>query len=273
MNLADKIRWQIDMRLHEPITVAELAQLCGVSPFHLSRVFRDGTGLSPMAYLRARRLSWAAKALATGDADILCIALDAQYASHEAFTRAFAAYFGVLPSRIRQTRDLSKLTLMEHLTMDKSMIVPVAPHRMETKADFRLVGMGVDCTFDDISGITPLWQAFNPRAGEIEGADHTCGYGVCCDADAQGNFRYIAGVEASGEAPAGMETRTIPAGDYAVFTHEGHITDFPKTVYTIWNKSLPDAGLNARDVPNFERYDRRFNPETGHGLVEVWIPV
>ena len=65
----------------------------------------------------------------------------------------------------------------------------------------------------------------------------------------------------------------IPAGRYAVFTHRGHISDIRRTWYTIWNKALPDAGLTARQAPDFELYDRRFDPETGRGEVEIWVPV
>ena len=70
-----------------------------------------------------------------------------------------------------------------------------------------------------------------------------------------------------------MDDVSIPAGRYAVFTHSGHISDLPKTVYTIWNKSLPDAGLNTREAPDFELYDCRFDPLTGRGDVEIWIPI
>ena len=71
----------------------------------------------------------------------------------------------------------------------------------------------------------------------------------------------------------GMDFVDIPASRYAVFTHSGHISDFPKTVYTIWNKYLPDAGLEPAGTPDFELYDRRFDPDTGRGDVEIWIPI
>ena len=83
----------------------------------------------------------------------------------------------------------------------------------------------------------------------------------------------MAGVPADGDTPDGMESLDVPAGQYAVFTHSGHIADLPKTIYTIWNKTLGEAGLKPRAAPEFELYDKRFDPETGRGIVEVWIPV
>ena len=51
-----------------------------------------------MRYMRGRRLSEAARVLANGGADILTVALDFGYGSHEAFTRAFRrSQFGVNP--------------------------------------------------------------------------------------------------------------------------------------------------------------------------------
>jgi AraC family transcriptional regulator len=43
--------------------------------------------------------------------------------------------------------------------------------------------------------------------------------------------------------------------------------------YTIWNKWLPDSGMEMADAPNFERYSKEFNPMTGTGLIEVWMAV
>jgi AraC family transcriptional regulator len=41
----------------------------------------------------------------------------------------------------------------------------------------------------------------------------------------------------------------------------------------IWNQWLPASGLRAADAPNFERYDEKFDPLTGNGGLEIWLPV
>ncbi len=275
MALADKVIWQIEMMLNTPFTLEHLADRCGVSAYHMARSFRAATGYSPMTYLRARRLSVAAEQLATGERDILSAALDAHYASHEAFTRAFASYFGVLPSSVRKARSTRNLVLMEPLEMKKELIVDVAAPDIRERAAFRAIGMSAWCSFEDISGIPSLWEAINAREAEVPEAKPGAAYGICCDADGSGRFRYVAGVEAAKgvEVPSGMDDVVVPGGRYAVFTHSGHVSDLPKTVYTIWNKALPDAGLEPRPAPDFELYDRRFDPETGRGTVEIWIPV
>ncbi|PJI84648.1 AraC family transcriptional regulator [Yoonia maricola] len=275
MSLINKLIWQMELRLHEPVQLEVLANVCAVSPYHMARSFRQATGLSPMAYLRARRLSVAAAELADGDRDILTIALDAQYNSHEAFTRAFASYFRVLPNSVRKARSLQNLNLMEPLKMQQEMIVDVPAPELKTRDAFRVIGMSARCSFGNNAPIPPLWQTLNARVGAFDERALAVGYGVCCDADGHGNFRYVAGFAgiANTAIPKGMDDVMIPAGKYAVFVHKGHIADFPKTVYTVWNKALPDAGLTPRQAPEFELYDHRFDVTTGRGVVELWIPV
>lgn len=152
------------------------------------------------------------------------------------------------------------------------MIIEVAAPEFRDRDAFRVVGMSRQCTFEDNSAIPGLWQSFNARETEVTDATPGAAYGVCCDADDQGRFRYLAGVEAA-DKMEDMDFVDIPAHRYAVFTHHGHVSDLPKSVYTIWNKSLPDAGYEPSKAPDFELYDRRFDPETGWGTVEIWIPI
>jgi AraC family transcriptional regulator len=36
---------------------------------------------------------------------------------------------------------------------------------------------------------------------------------------------------------------------------------------------LPASGLKIADAPNFERYGTNFDPLTGNGGFEIWVPV
>ena len=97
--VVEKALWFIEHYYGREITLDEMAEHIGVSRYHLSRSFPLAVGMSISAYLRGRRLTEAAKALASGAPDILAVALDATYGSHEAFTRAFKQALGVSPGR------------------------------------------------------------------------------------------------------------------------------------------------------------------------------
>src|ERR1700691_1910218 len=118
MNPAQRALWFIESNLADALTLDEVAAIGGVSRFHMVRSFAAATGLSVMRYVRARRLTEAARALASGAPDILALALEADYGSHEAFTRAFRDHFGVTPEAVRDSKRLDNLRLQEPIVMD-----------------------------------------------------------------------------------------------------------------------------------------------------------
>ena len=127
MNPAQKALWYIESHLANALTLDEIAGVGGVSRFHMVRAFAAATGLSVMRYVRARRLSEAARALAGGAPDILTLALEADYGSHEAFTRAFRDHFGVTPEAVRHAACVNKLRLQEPIMMRALRMKAVIP--------------------------------------------------------------------------------------------------------------------------------------------------
>lgn len=273
MPFIDKLIWQLEQHLTRPISTVQLADLCSVSPYHMNRAFRVATGLAPMAYLRARRLSVAAKALAYGDDNILTIALEAQYASHEAFTRAFSAAFNQSPRALRQMASTKTLTLKEPILMTMDQLIDLAPPKIEDRPAMTVAGYSIPCSQGEIAGIPALWERFNRVAGD-PALDHSAAYGVCYNMGEDGTFDYMAGCQLAGsDVPHGMTRTDIPAGRYAVFTHAGHVSDMPRMFNTIWNKAIPESGLTPRAAPEYEIYDERFDGQTERGTYSVAIPV
>src|SRR5579863_7108524 len=101
--------------------------MSGVSRYHVSRVFGLATGHSVMRYVRGRRLTEAARCLANGAPDILGVALDAGYGSHEAFTRAFRDQFGLTPEMLRAQGNLNNIELLEPIKMDETLLTSLEP--------------------------------------------------------------------------------------------------------------------------------------------------
>ena len=79
-----------------------LASRVHLSRFHLDRLVSAAAGEPPATLRRRVLLERAAYRLVTTDEDVLRVAIDAGYSSHEAFTRAFARAFGEAPSRWRR---------------------------------------------------------------------------------------------------------------------------------------------------------------------------
>jgi AraC family transcriptional regulator len=276
MNPAQKALWYIESHLAEPLTLDDIAGIAGVSRFHLVRAFAAATGFSVMRYVRARRLSKAARALAAGAPDILSLALDADYSSHEAFTRAFRDHFGVTPEAVRAATCLDRLKLQEPIVMDSTLLENLKAPRFETSKPLLIAGIAERRTHENSgAGIPNLWHQFHQSVDHLPARIGKVAYGVCCNGDDAGNFDYVAGVEVAdfSDLPREFSRVRIPEQKYAVFTHSEHISTIRRTVGAIWNQWLPQSGLKVADAPSFERYDEKFDPATGNGGLEFWVPV
>ncbi|VUD69109.1 Right origin-binding protein [Thalassocella blandensis] len=95
----------IEGNLYEDISIQDIACASNLSTHHFCRKFKCCFGESPVVYLRKRRMTLAAKALIEEKEEILSIALNLQFNSQEAFTRAFKAHFNRTPARYRKMGD------------------------------------------------------------------------------------------------------------------------------------------------------------------------
>jgi AraC family transcriptional regulator len=256
------------------ITLGQISEVACVSRYHMSRMFAVSMGIPIMRYLRARRLSEAARALVNGAPDILSVALDVGYRSHEAFTRAFREQFGVTPESVRTQGNFNNLRLMEAMKMEGNLLKALEP-RFEKGRVLLISGIGSRYNCESTAGIAAQWQGFVPHIGNIAGQIGGKAYGVMCNSDEDGNFDYICGVEVKDFSQVFLDwTRVrVPAQDYAVFTHRDHISTIRSTWTTIWNRWLPDSGREVEDAPNFELYGEDFDSVTGRGLGEIWLPL
>jgi AraC family transcriptional regulator len=274
MSLVGKTVWFIETNLGGDLSLRAVASFAGVSRYHLTRAFGMATGHPVMAYVRARRLGEAAKRLAAGADNILEVAMDHGYASHEAFGRAFRGEFGATPESVRLRGDTTNLNLVEAIGMNETFVTLEEP-RFEERPAFLVAGLGDRYTFATNQGIPFLWQRFVPWIGHIPGQVGGTTYGVCCNQDGAGRFDYVAGVEIGSFADLSPELQRvrIPPRRYAVFTHRDHVSTMRLTVYTIWTKYLPESGLEIADSPDFERYGEDYDAAAGIGAAEIWVPI
>jgi AraC family transcriptional regulator len=275
MDPVQKALWFVESHSRDPISLEDIASACKVSPFHLTRAFAAGTGLSVMRYVRARRLSEAARRLADGADDILRLALDAGYGSHEAFTRAFAGQFVLTPEQVRSQGHLNNIKVVEAIPMNATPVENLAPPRFETLKPMVVAGFVERHNCESPAGIPDQWQRFVPYLGSIPGQVGRVAYGVVYNFDRESNFDYLCGVEVAGSPvlPRGMTTLSLPPQKYAVFTHRGHIAGIRSTIAAIWSQWFPESGHKALEAPTLERYGPEFDPKTGMGGIEIWVPV
>src|SRR3984957_15326919 len=252
MNPVGKALWFIESHFADDISLGDIAEVAGVSRYHVTRAFGDATGHSVMRYMRGRRLTEAAKSLARGAPDILAVALEAGYGSHEAFTRAFRDQVGTAPETVRTQRRLDTIELVEPIKMDQAVLADLQPPRFETLKPMLVAGLAERYDCETSKAIPAQWQRFGPYIGNIPGQVGRTAYGVRCNCDDDGNFDYIAGIEVANfsQLPPEFGRVRIPAQRYAVFAHADHVSTIRRTIMTVWNKWLPESGLEVADAPD-----------------------
>ena len=81
----------------EPLTLEQLGQRVGCSPFYLSRTFSEQMGMTISQFLRQVRLERAAELLRSGKFNVTQAALEVGYSSVGHFSTAFHETFGCCP--------------------------------------------------------------------------------------------------------------------------------------------------------------------------------
>lgn len=249
--------------LSAELTLDSLAQLAGLSAHHFHRLFREIVGEPPIAYVKRLRLERAAVWLKHSRRPITDIAFEVGYQTHEAFTRAFKARFGVPPRRFRILNSVA-----ETATELAPRIVRLPPRVI---AFVRCVGPYDDAwdTFDELRAwasdhglshdspaVGVYWDDQRITARERTRCDVALVVG--------------AGVEARGE----VRLRRLPRGEHAVVRHRGSIEERRRLYDLLYGVWLPAKGRVPAEAPPYEVYPAipRARRETGL-TAEIHVPL
>ena len=96
-----RVHDHIDLHFADPLTLGGLAQLVGMSKFHLVRAFRTAYGETPMRYLSRRRIERAQDLLRTANLTVTEICMLVGYSSLGSFSTRFTELVGESPVAYR----------------------------------------------------------------------------------------------------------------------------------------------------------------------------
>lgn len=99
--LKDVLRY-IRKNIDQPVTLTELAAVCGMSPKYFCRAFRGMTGKTPIEYVNFYRVETACEMLATTSDSITEIALNCGFNDMSYFSKIFSRLKGTSPSQFRK---------------------------------------------------------------------------------------------------------------------------------------------------------------------------
>jgi AraC family transcriptional regulator len=259
---------EIQQRLDEPLRLEELAALACLSPHHFHHVFTGMLGESLGSHIRRLRLERAACRLKLSRTQVVQIALEAGYETHEAFSRAFRDSFGCSPTQFRQ-RHRARPQLQtpsgvhyhqaarpRHFRAvhcgDKTMNVTIKQLKPMRVAFMRHVG-----PYNEVGGTWEQLMMFLGKEGLLGGDAQFIG--ICHDDPAvtpPDKIRYDACVTVGDSFRAAGEigVQTIPGSEYAVLTHFGPYNKLGESYAKLLGQWLPRSGRSLRPTPCFEVY-------------------
>jgi len=247
-----KLQEYMDANIKRNITLKELAEQAGYSPWHTARIFKEITGKTPFEYLRSLRLTKAALFLRDNEAKIIDVALDYVFDSHEGFTRAFSREFGLSPYRYSKSKPPIKLFLpakvydtyrqfnkegkfMENNAVTKSIFVQV----IERPARKVLLKRGIKAeeyfAYCEEVGCD-VWSVLTSVK---EALYEPIGMWLPKHLIKPGTSKYVQGVELpldySNEVPEGYELIELPPCTMMVFQGEPYNDDyFSEEIGIVW---------------------------------------
>ena len=270
----------VEEHLYEPVTIHDIAKASSYSAYHFSRIFKSLVGDSPKEYLRKRRLTVAATRLLKEDTSILDLAIQCQFESQEAFTRAFKQLFALTPGQYRKEQDPYRLIykdqfsphMLHHLQNSLEMQPTII-----TREAMKTVGIAMRYNSDDLD-LKKLWSAFRPYKDAIPnrvGSDVFGIYEEYQESDEGNEFTYVCSVSVSdySDIPEGMVQRDIPSQLYARFDHKGPIASLDATLKFIWGSWLPKSKFEYVEKPDFELYAAGFNDANPENILQIFIPI
>ena len=227
----------IEGKLTEELTIEELADIAGLSPFYYQRLFSRLVNKSVCEYIKLRRLAQAVIDLKTKKTRILDTAVDYGFSSHASFTRAFKETYSMTPDEFRtsnvQLNQFIKPDLvLKYVMVDEDVpvitdgiVLEVTHKQLLTPRTFIGIKKEVPIselmggTYTGVSVTAKLWNEFHDIKSKIshlvKGGNE---FGALYVGDAkEGYCTYMAGAEAESNADvSGYERFELPASEYLV---------------------------------------------------------
>ena len=258
----------IEENLTEPLEIGAVAGTAGLSPFYYQRIFGALCGMTVGEYIRARRMTLAARELAGTDLKVIDAAMKYGYDSPDSFARAFQRFHGITPSAAKEPGAQLKSFAPLHIKISLEGGI-MLDYRISEKAPFTVIG--VKRRFNSDTSYQEIPKFWNEWLAQGENRPVMGSFGICIDMDGK-NFDYwIADMYLPWkEIPEGCETRLIPGGLWAQFRCTLKTLQTVNTqIWSEWLPSLKEYSL-AGD------YDLEFYmepDENGECECYIWVPL
>ena len=272
MNFVNEIKMAIEYiesNLDKDINFEKVAKEVGMSAFYFHRIFSAVIGISPTAYIRNRRLTAAAQEISKNNENIVDIAFKYGFESHEAFSRAFKNFHGVVPKLAKKDgnefKNFSRANLEFEVNTNN-----ILNYRIESKEIIRVAALFREFNLDNKNEIPKYWKELK-ESGTLEKISNNYKkdlLGICIGTQSDFEYKYGIGIEQTEETETNIEVETIeiPKSTWVVFKCKGQDE---KNINELWSRIYKEFFITSSykqsmDI-DFELYDDK--------NTEIWIPI
>lgn len=237
----------IEDNLCDEISYKKLSQILGVNEYTMHRIFLFVTNYTLAEYIRKRRLSMSALDLLEGKERIIDIAIKYNYESSQAFSRAFKAMMGFLPSEINNNKNNIKFFSQYELSNED--LTDEFHYHIEKNVMFNLYAISMKTTIKNCHNEAPTFWKKNCKYLEGKREYGVLEYDKTCNID-EATY-YIASTEKFENA----SVLNLKAGDYLVFEcdyiNANYLDEFCKKIY---RTIIINFEYELEDLPDIEEY-------------------
>lgn len=274
----------IEKNLTEEIDYSTVSKIALCSEYHFKRMFSYLAGLSLSEYIRKRRMTLAAADLRESDLRILDVAVKYGYHSADAFSRAFQAMHGILPSKAKS--ELAVMKAFPKMTFQLSIGGGhEMKYRIVEKESFQIVGFKkrVPMVFKGVNpDIAEMTRLLTPDIiRQLKSMSDVEPKGIISAStsfsegrmEEQGELDHYLGVATTNKENHNFAELPVSAGTWAVFEAVG---PFPETLQNIWGRIyaewFPSSGYEAAEGPEI-LWNESPDTQNPNYRSEIWIPV
>ena len=259
----------IENNLDKDINFEIVAKEVGMSTFYFHRIFSAIIGISPTTYIRNRRLTLAAQEISKNNENILDIALKYGFESHEAFSRAFKTFHGIVPKMAKlngnELKNFSRANI--NFKTDPGNILS---YRIENREIIKVSALFRNFNIENKEDIPNYWEELKEN-GIIQIISENYNknlLGICIGTQCDFEYKYGIGIELKEDKDINnkMEIIEIPKSTWVVFKCEGQDE---KDINKLWSRIYKEFFVTSSykqclDI-DFELYDDK--------NTEIWIPI
>lgn len=278
----------IQRNLDKELTLEALSQKANFSPYHFHRIFSGMLGESVKELTRRLRLERAAIELRTSTASILDISIAAGYESDMAFSRAFKAKSGLLPSKFRKSEQArfpcQSLSSIRYVTNEHiSSFEPFIDKELNMNVMIKQVDEILVAYVSHQGPYTECGHAWDTLCSTLApigllGGDAKM-IGVSYDDPDMVSpelLRYDAciSVDENFSTTDDIGFKTIASGRYAVTTHIGPYEKLNETYQKFFGQWLSQSDYESDDKPCYEIYlNDPESTEPDELITDIYLPL